>query len=114
MPRARFSALLVIVSRSSSGALVPRLPNHGEARRLRNDLAKELQPLGNQIGVNCGEPRDIPARPIEAGGKTEAHRIVDGCHDDRDRVGGALGGLGALGGMGGGMGGGMMGGGGMF
>jgi len=69
-------------------ALLPRV------RCLRNDFAEELQPLGDQIRVDCREPRDIPARPVEAGGKTLAHRIGDGRHDDRDRIGGTLGRLG--------------------
>src|SRR3974377_1147762 len=48
------------------------------------ELMQQLQPLGNKLGSDKSDPRDVSPRATEANHKTRANRI-GGCHEhDRD------------------------------
>ena len=61
-----------------------RIPEDRDAGGRRNDLLEELKPLCAQIHCNVGEPREVRARPREAGDEPSSNRIADAHRDNWD------------------------------
>ena len=66
---------------------------HPDPRRLRHGLLQYLQLLGDEVGENDCQPRDVAAGPRQARHVSEANGVgMDGKHDG-DRLGHLPGGL---------------------
>ena len=68
------------------------IPQQRDARRRRDDLLDELQPLRAEVRRNNGVAGDVAARMRKALHQSGPHRIADQDHDDRDGRCGGLGG----------------------
>jgi hypothetical protein len=58
-----------------------RIEEEGDTRYRRGDLLEELEPFGDQFTMNVRQPRDVSARPGQAGDQTGAN-WVGVRHDD--------------------------------
>jgi hypothetical protein len=74
-----------IIRQTSTGVEVR--PNHPG---LRNQLGKQLEPLGVQLDVEAGDAREIAARPGETRDQPVANRVDANHEDDGDRRGRAF------------------------
>jgi hypothetical protein len=66
------------------------IDEHGEHRRLRGDLAQQLEPLGHQLDIQGDDAGGIAARPVHAGDKAQLHRRVGDQEVDRHGIGRGL------------------------
>jgi hypothetical protein len=62
-----------------------RVHHKGDYAGVWHQFAQELQPLCPQVSGKIRYPRDIAARPVEAGDKTEFDRVAAADEDNRDR-----------------------------
>src|SRR5258708_3390792 len=62
----------------------------GKRRRLRNQLAQQVEPLGRKLMAKAGHSRDIAARPVQAGNEAVLHGVRSDHEDDRYSGGGCL------------------------
>ena len=66
---------------------IGRIDQHSNANGLRHQLVQKRQPLCLQLTREKIDPRQVSARPGEAGDKTELDRVFADAEDDRDRRG---------------------------
>jgi hypothetical protein len=45
---------------------------------------QEPKPLGPKLGVHAGDTRHVSARPVEAGDKSQLHRVTAAVEDNRN------------------------------
>jgi hypothetical protein len=64
---------------------IGRIDEYSNTRRRGHQLTQEFKPLCHQLKSEKIDPRQIAARPGEAGDKTERDRVFGGEEDDRDR-----------------------------
>src|SRR5262249_202821 len=64
---------------------VGRIDEHGHTSRPGHQFTQEFQPLRRQLIAEKIDPRQIAARPIEAGDEAQPDRVFAGAKDDRDR-----------------------------
>src|SRR5262249_4029404 len=60
------------------------VPEDGHATEHGNSGLDDLEPFSAQLGVEVGEPGDVPARPSQVGNEPRAYRVSGDRHDDRD------------------------------
>jgi hypothetical protein len=70
------------------------MQKEGHPRDLGNQLLEQVQLLPDQVGGHERSPRDVPPGARKAGDESNAYGIQNERHDDRDRPGRLLGGLG--------------------
>ena len=68
-----------------------RIEEHSDAAGPWHQVMQELHPLGGKLGEQHIEPREVAARPGEAGDKAQPDRVVGDDEDDGDRPGFGLG-----------------------
>jgi hypothetical protein len=69
---------------------IGRIDQHGNANGLGHQLVQKCQPLGGDLPGEKIDPRQVSARPGEAGDKTELDGVFRDAEDDRDRRGRSL------------------------
>ena len=70
---------------------IGRIDEHGNTNGPGHQLAQEFQPLCRQLSPEKIDPRQVAARPGEAGDKTKPDRVFGDGEDDGDRRGCRLG-----------------------
>src|SRR5262249_6224437 len=66
---------------------IGRIDQHGNASGFGHQLVQQPQPFGHHLGREKIDPRQVSARPGEAGDQTKLDRVVADAEDDRDRRG---------------------------
>ena len=69
------------------GIRIVRVHEEGDHPGLGNQLGKQLEPLGHQLGGDVAEAREVAARSGETGDEAHPDRVADVGEDDRDRRG---------------------------
>ena len=85
------AAVSNVSQRSLGDRGVGRIDEHGNTSGPGHQLAQEFQPLCRQLDREKIDPRQVAARPGEAGNKTKLDRVVADDEDDGDRRGCRLG-----------------------
>src|SRR5207253_4056107 len=67
------------------------VPEHSDARELRNDFPEQLQPFSDQLADQLRGPRDVAARPRQARAGPACNSATSSRRHDRDGLGGLLG-----------------------
>jgi len=70
------------------------MPKEGHPRDLGIQRLEQFQLLPDQVGGHKRSPRDVPPGARKAGDESDPYGIKNERHDDRDRPGRLLGGLG--------------------
>ena len=70
---------------------IGRIDQHGNPNGLGHQLVQKCQPLRIQLSREKIDPRQVSARPGEAGDETELDRVFADAEDDRDRRGRSFG-----------------------
>lgn len=65
-------------------ARVVRIHKEGNLGDAGKELMQQLQPLGDKLGSDKGDPRDVPLRTTETGHETRADRVRGGHEHDWD------------------------------
>src|SRR5947209_6641864 len=85
------SCRLLYLLNDTLGSRVVRVHQQGDHPSPRNQLRKQLKPLSRQpLVAELADPREVAARPGEAGDQPVRDRIAAMPEDDRDRRGRAF------------------------
>src|SRR4051812_46093809 len=85
------SCRLLYLLNDTLGSRAVRVHQQGEHPNPRNQLRQQLKPLSRQsLAAELADPREVAARPREAGDQPVPDRIAAMPEDNRDRRGGAF------------------------
>jgi len=90
LPTERARGLLYL-SQLNLGSRISRIHKHANRADVRNDLAQQFQPLGQQLDGERGYARNVTAWAIEAGDEAETDRIAGASVNDGNRRGRSFG-----------------------
>ena len=76
---------------SGSAIGIGRVEEHADAVAVGTSSRSNSSRFGRELHVQCGYAREIAARPVEAGDKSDLDRVAAGGEDDRNRRGRCLG-----------------------